>query len=543
MTWLQWWLYCEIVKNKMIGPDPTIQSRVKEMLEPRVYGPEVKRVKLIQTHTSWVFIAGDYAYKVKKPVNFGFLDYTTLSARQFFCNEEFRLNRLLSPDLYLEVLPITDARGRLRLGGSGQIIDYCIKMRALPQSAIMTERLKQGEVSFEQVDEIARAIAQFHKQAERGTEISRYGSSEIIRLNWDENFAQTLEFVGRTISQPAFYEIKQTVERFIIENRELFRRRRQAGYVRRCHGDLHSRNIFLMDKVYIFDCIEFNPRFSCSDVAAEIAFMAMDLDYYCRHDLANFFIERYYVYTGDEGALALLNFYQCYRAYVRGKVTSFQLNDPGISEPAKLAARKAARGYFELARRYAGLLKRKPYLLVVFGLPGVGKSYLARRLAEKNLLMHLLSDSIRKQICNVPVNQHRFDGYGKGIYAPEVSKKTYAELLHRAEVFLRGKISVILDATFTGPESREKCRQLAEKLNLPLLFIWVTCPEKTVISRLRRRANQTGFSDADLTIYRLMKEKFIPPSPAKDIIQVDSRERTEKLLNTIQTRLNHLLKT
>ncbi|MGC8797533.1 MAG: AAA family ATPase [candidate division WOR-3 bacterium] len=525
------------MKAGAVGPDPSIQSRVAELLEPGFYGTGVKRVKLIQTHTSWVFIAGGFAYKVKKPVNFGFLDYTTLSARRFFCQEEFRLNRLLSPELYVDVLPITDERGRLRFGGKGRVIDYCVKMRALPQAAIMTRRLERGEVSFEQVDEIARKVAQFHAQAERGPEIGRYGSSEIIRLNWDENFAQTMEFIGRTVSKPVFEEIKQTVEWFISENRERFRQRRQAGFVRRCHGDLHSHNIFLLDRVYIFDCIEFNPRFSCSDVASEIAFLAMDLDYYRRHDLASFFVERYYVYTGDDGALALLNFYQCYRAFVRAKVTSFQLNDPGISVRAKAAACRVARAYFNLAGRYARLLKAAPFLVVVFGLPGVGKSYLARHLAERSLAVHLLSDSIRKQLCGIPVSARRFDGYGKGIYTPEISTRTYEELFRRAEVFLRAGKSVVLDATFLDAGTRERCRQLAEKMKVKSVLVLVDCPERTVISRLRRRAAQTGFSDANLEIYRMMKQKFQPPEPAKDLLKLDSRQPVRRLVEKIVRRL------
>jgi len=520
---------------------PSIQGRVKELLKPEIYGAGVKKVRLIQTHTSWVFIAGEFAYKVKKPVNFGFLDYTTLQARRFFCKEEFRLNRKLSPELYIGVLPVVDRSGKIRFGGKGRVIDYCIKMRAMPQSAIMTEKLKKGRVDYLTIDELARIVAQFHRQAETGKEIARYGSIKTVKFNWEENFIQTREFIGRTINEDQFYTIKRAIERFIFTNRRLFLTRQRAGFIKRCHGDLHPRNIFLKDKIYIFDCLEFNPRFFCSDTAAEIAFMAMDLDFHNRHDLANFFIERYLIYSDDPGILPLLNFYRCYRAYVRGKVTSFLLNDPNVSSVAKANVRCDARRYFHLAFRYARFLDRKPYLMVVFGLPGVGKTYLARRLAEKHLAMHLLSDSIRKQLCNVPVTEHRFEGYGKGLYASGVSQRTYAEMFNRAEMFLRGRISVILDATFTSEESRERCRQLAKKLNVPLLFIWVTCPEKTVVSRLRRRANRAGFSDANLTIYRIMKEKFIPPAPAPDLIQIDSRQKTERLLIQIEKRLNRLL--
>ncbi|MEO0067707.1 MAG: AAA family ATPase [candidate division WOR-3 bacterium] len=520
-----------------LGPDPTIQSRVKEMLDPRLYGKGVKKVQLIQTHTSWVFLAGGFAYKVKKPVNFGFLDYTTLSARRFFCYEELRLNRLISPEIYLDVLPITDEKGRLKIGGKGQVIDYCVMMKALPQSAIMTERLQRGEVSFEDVDEIARTVARFHENAERGREISRYGSSEIIKLNWDENFAQTIGFIGKTITRQAFLEIKRTVERFVASNRDVFQKRRQNGFVRRCHGDLHSKNIFLLDKVYIFDCIEFNPRFSCSDVAAEVAFMAMDLDYHQRHDLSNLFVERYFSYTGDEGCLGLLNFYKCYRAYVRGKVTGFQLDDPGISDKAKAAAKRGARRYFQLALSYARLLEKKPYLLVVFGLPGVGKSFLAQRIAQRTLAMHLLSDSIRKQICGVGFSERRSFEFGRGIYAPEVTERTYDEMFRRAEVFLRAGQSVILDATFLSRERRGRCQDLAKKLKVKPLFVLVECPERVVVQRLKRRADAKGFSDADIEVYRRMKEEFKPPEPNGNLIRVDTSQPIAKALKMIEERL------
>ncbi len=520
--------------------EPTIQKRVKEMLSPVLYGKGVRRVRLIQTHTSWVFIAGDFAYKVKKPVNFGFLDYTTLSARRFFCAEELRLNRLLSPDMYLDVLPITEERGKLRIGGTGRVIDYCIKMRALPQSALMTERLRKHQVGFIHIDEIARRISDFHRRAERGRQVGQYGSSEIIKVNWDENFAQTVDFLGKTISQNEFGEIKEVVERFIAKQRELFRCRRQGGFVRRCHGDLHSKNIFITDRVYIFDCIEFNPRFSCCDVASEVAFMAMDLDYFNRHDLANFFIERYLVYSGDEGVLPVLNFYRCYRAYVRGKVTGFQLNDPTISRQAKRRAKDVARLYFQLAARYARLIEERPWLVVVMGLPGTGKSYLARKFAARRLAVHLMSDSIRKQLLGIPVDEHRFDGYGQGIYTAAISQKTYEEMLYRARVFLSGGQSVILDATFLSEETRNRCRELGEKLGVPVLFVWADCPEETVVRRLRRRRTAQSLSDAKITVYRAMRERFKPPASSRDLLRIDTREPVSKTLERIERALLHL---
>jgi len=516
---------------------PTIQGRVAEMMKPSFYGKGVKRVRMIQTHTSWVFLTGTHAYKVKKPVNFGFLDYTTLSARRFFCHEEFRLNQILSPDIYIEVLPITEARGRLKLGGRGPVFDYCLAMKELPQKWIMTEQLKHDHVTFEHIDQIARSIADFHERAERGREVAQYGSSEIIRLNWDENFAQTMEFRGKTITHREFNETKAAVERLMADSRGLFQRRRAAGFVRRCHGDLHSKNIFVDDGVHIFDCIEFNPRFSCSDVASEIAFMAMDLDYWGRKDLANFFVERYVVHTGDAGLLRLLNFYKCYRAYVRGKVTSFVLNDPGVGAADKASARQTAKKYFELSHRYALGLAARPKLVVMMGLPGVGKTYVARRLAERIDAFHFLSDSIRKQLLGIPVGQRRFEDYGKGIYKGNIGKKTYDELLRRAQIFLSAGFSVIADATFLREDTRDRARETAAKVGAPVLFVFADCPERTVRSRLRGRATEYSFSDATIDVYRAMKSRFKPPRASREVVRIDTSQPLTRSLAKIERAL------
>ncbi|HTW92028.1 MAG TPA: AAA family ATPase [bacterium] len=543
---------------------PTIQGRIAEMMRPSLYGKGVKRVRMLQTHTSWVFLTGSRAYKVKKPVNFGFLDYTTLSAREFFCNEEFRLNQILSPDIYIRVLPITMARGRLALGVRGEAIDYCLEMKELPQEWIMTEQLKSGNVTCEHVDQIARSIADFHRKAEHGREVARHGSIETIRFNWDENFAQTGEFIGRTITRRELNETKAAVERFIADNRGLFRRRRAGGFVRRCHGDLHSKNIFILEEgsrgrgfedssvrtleswtpgilessaVRIFDCIEFNPRFSCSDVASEIAFMAMDLDYWGRKDLADFFVERYMAHSGDAGLPRLLNFYKCYRAYVRGKVTSFVLNDPGVSPADKAKAAKTASEYFKLSHRYATGMSARPKLVVMMGLPGVGKTYVARRLAERTGAFHFLSDSVRKQLLGIPVGSRQVENFGGGIYKGDISEKTYAELLRRAQVFLSAGFSVIADATFLSEDSRERALKAAAKAAAPVLFVFADCPERTVRSRLRKRAGEYSFSDATIDIYREMKSRFNPPQVGPGTIRIDTSLPLERSLAKIERAL------
>jgi predicted kinase len=423
----------------------------------------------------------------------------------------------------------------------------------------MTEQLKHDGVTFEHIDQVARSIAAFHARAERGREVAQYGSSETIRLNWDENFAQTLEFRGKTITHRAFDETKGAVERFIADNRVRFQRRRTGGFVRRCHGDLHSKNIFILGKesrgqgledssastpgilgsssVRIFDCIEFNPRFSCSDVASEIAFMAMDLDYWGRKDLANFFVERYLVHTGDNGLLLLLNFYRCYRAYVRGKVASFTLNDPGVGAADKAKARQTAKKYLQLSHHYAIGLSARPKLVVMMGLPGVGKTYVARRLAERVDAFHLLSDSIRKQLLGIPVGERRSDGYGKGIYQGDIGRKTYDEMMRRGQAFLSAGYSVIMDATFLREDFRKRARDAAAKVGAPVLFVFADCPERVVRSRLERRASEYSFSDAALDVYQAMKSRFKPPRAGRGMVRIDTSQPLKRSLAKIERAL------
>jgi len=323
------------------------------LLKPEAYPERPAWIKLIQTHISWVFLTGRYAYKVKKPVDFGFLNFSTLERRKYFCERELELNRLLSPDVYLDVLPITEDEGKIRISGSGKVIEYTVKMLELPQDSLMVRMLERGEVKSEVIEEIARIVADFHKKAESGREIDRYGSIETIRFNWDENFGQTEQFIDKVITKNDFGFVKESVNRFIERNRDIFQDRIRNGRIKWCHGDLHSGNIFITDKIHIFDAIEFNPRIACSDTASDVAFMAMDLDFHGRRDFSEHFVEKYIEHSMDKNLSKLLDFYKCYRAYVRFKVVGFRLSDRNIPEKEKQKAKEEAKKYFELALKYA----------------------------------------------------------------------------------------------------------------------------------------------------------------------------------------------
>jgi len=306
----------------------------------------------MQTQMSFLFLTGDYVYKVKKPVDLGYLDYTTLEKRRFFCQQELKLNRRLCPDIYLEVVPIVQHQDKILLGGKGEVIEYAVKMRQLPPQRMMNVLLSKNQVSQRMVRQVAQKLVDFHQQAETNTEISSYGSLGSILTNTEENFTQTQKYIGVSISSEQYRGIKAYTDSFTVQNIRLFKKRVKEGRIRDCHGDLHSAHICFIDGICIYDCIEFNDRFRYCDVASEIAFLAMDMDYHRHPDLSQHFIDAYVKSSQDEELLKLLHFYKCYRAYVRGKVESFKLDDPHIPEGEKTRALAAARRYFELAKSY-----------------------------------------------------------------------------------------------------------------------------------------------------------------------------------------------
>jgi uncharacterized protein len=325
---------------------------VEALMNPKAYEETPGHVEMVQTHISFVFLTSKFVYKVKKPVNFGFLDFTTLEKRRFFCEKELELNRRLCGDMYIEVTPINKAK-TIKIKGEGQTIEYALKMKRMPQEKIMTKLLEEGRVDEKLIDQIAKIIAKFHHKAETNKKISEIGSLQTVKTNWEENFDQTQNVIGRTVSQDDFEFMQNRINLFMDENKRLFDKRTTEGKVRDCHGDIHSGNIFITDRVYIFDAIEFNERFRYSDVAADMAFLAMDLDFKGRRDLSEFFVKRYVEYSGDEELLKLLAFYKCYRAYVRGKVVGFKLGDPNVCDKEKQEATTEAKAYFRLAAAYA----------------------------------------------------------------------------------------------------------------------------------------------------------------------------------------------
>jgi len=326
---------------------------VRALLRPDIYPHDVDTVQLVQTHISYVFLAGDFVYKVKKPVDFGFLDFTSLEKRRHFCEEELVLNRRLCPSLYLETLSINDAGGSFSLGGEGEVVDYCLKMRRMPEEGMMAKVIAAGALTADHLEAIVDILVPFYESAAGGEEIGEFGRAQAVAVNVLENFTQTEGFIGDgALSQEQFNKISAYAKEF-LERWELFDARVAAGRVRDCHGDLYSANICLGDTIYIFDCIEFNQRFRYCDVASDVAFLAMDLDYQGLEELSAHFIATFMERAADPGVAQVLNFYKCYRACVRGKIGLFTAHAPEVDDATKAASLKQAGRYFTLAERYA----------------------------------------------------------------------------------------------------------------------------------------------------------------------------------------------
>jgi aminoglycoside phosphotransferase family enzyme len=325
---------------------------IEDLTKPGAYPEQSKTITFVQTHISNVFIGDEYVYKIKKPVDFGFLNFSTLELRKQYCEKEVELNSRFSEGVYLGVIPVTFDGTNHTLGGSGEIVEYAVKMKRLDDSVLMKSRFAEGSITPDDIDRIAKAISGFHKNAPRTNEIDDFGKSKVMKFTTDENFSQTEGFIGDSITKEQFDTIRGWTNEFYQKNEELFVRRIKDGKIRDCHGDLHMEHVCLTDPIIIIDCIEFNERFRFIDIASDISFLLMDLEYNGGFELAEQLSSAYMKYSGEEGIKDLIRFYKTYRAYVRGKVNSLILNDPNVPEDKKEASRNTAQKYFTLAYSY-----------------------------------------------------------------------------------------------------------------------------------------------------------------------------------------------
>jgi aminoglycoside phosphotransferase family enzyme len=330
-----------------------MSSMIDDLLNPEFLSDKTKKVSLIQTHISHVFVTDEFVYKIKKPVNFGFLDFSTLKKRHYYCHQEIMLNRRLSKDTYIDVLPIRYDGKNYRMGiGQGRIVEYAVKMKRLPEEMLMKSMFFRGELTGEHLKKIANVLSRFHRTARNSLNINKFGEPEMFKINTDENFAQIQKYIGTTIQQRDFDTLRQWTENFYSSNRSLFISRIKAKKIRDCHGDLHMEHICLTENLPIFDCIEFNSRFRYTDIIADIAFLLMDLEYYGGNRLSEKLWDLYKEIANEHDVNPLLTFYKIYRAIVRGKVNSFQLDDANIGRIKKEEAKETSSKYFKLAMSY-----------------------------------------------------------------------------------------------------------------------------------------------------------------------------------------------
>jgi aminoglycoside phosphotransferase family enzyme/predicted kinase len=499
---------------------------VETMIRPEFYPHRPDHVELIQTHISYIFIAGDYVFKVKKPLDFGFLDFTTLDKREFYCHEELRLNRRLAPKIYLDVVPICeDARGQLVLDNKGRIVEYAVKMLTLPREKMLKTLFQKGNVDHLIMHAVAEKLVDFHRHAATGGAIDEIGSIDTIRRNHDENFEETKTYVNITIPPHQYNFIKSNAHNFIDSHAALLNKRVRDHRIREGHGDLHLEHICIMDpespeearegpvginteRIIIFDCIEFNERFRYDDVAAEVAFLAMDLDFYGYSDYADTFVHAYIRHSGDSEIGKLLNFYKCYYAYVRGKVFGFKIHEDTVGHNEQEESAKIAARYFELAYMYAARLE-KPTLILMAGLTGTGKSVRAKLIADYIGADIIVTDILRKEILNIAPTERHHEEFGKGIYSEEITRKTYERAHERASEKLRNGRSVIIDASYKSRIERQNASKEASRCGADFFILECICPEDIVRKRLDLRLSDTGeASDGRWEIYMAQKESF-----------------------------------
>jgi aminoglycoside phosphotransferase family enzyme/predicted kinase len=495
---------------------------------PKFYGSNVTSVKLLQTHISYVALTGTYAYKVKKPVNFGFLDFSTLDKRKYYCEEELRLNRRLSPDIYLDVIPITQIGNTLELNGNGTIVEYALKMKEFPQKYIMTNKLKKEKITEETIDHLCAILVDFYSAQDRSEEITKYGELQVVKQNIDENFEQVKPMIDITIPRETFTSIQRAAAEFFEKEKDVFTRRMNDGRIADCHGDLHSGNIVVNDDtIHIFDCIEFNDRFRFCDVASDLAFLAMDLDYLNHPHLSSYLIQRYVERSGDTGVYSVLNFYKSYRAFVRGKVQGFQLNDPHIDIQTKTAIVDAVKKYFELSQYYATLFsvqvhQKTPLMFLVCGLSGTGKSTIARKIAVDYRATQINTDVVRKELAGINQFEQHHDQYDTGLYDPKNIEQTYTQVMERAEAEIQKGKNVVLDATFQKKNYREMARNLAITHHASFFIVHCVCPDRVVKKRLMDRVKKKSVSDGRWEIYLTQKNHFEPFDPQDSVLEIDT---------------------
>jgi uncharacterized protein len=518
--------------------DATLPRLIQQMLQPGFYPHPVQEpVQLLQTHISYILLTGEYAYKIKKPINFGFLDFTTLEKRRYFCHEELRLNQRLSPDLYLGVLPILESAGQYRFGkddAEQTIAEYALQMREFPQETLLSQLFQDGKLTPEIVQQLAMQVATFHVSAITNPEVTTYGSVASVQKVDNNNQAISVPFIGTSQTQQQLDETRAFTTQFFERHADWFAQRQTEGKIRECHGDLHLNNVCIyQDNIQIFDCIEFNQVFRNIDVIYDAAFLVMDLAFRGRIDLANLFLNTYLEQTGDYKGAVLLPLYLSMRAYIRGNVNALALNDAAISNLDKTKFLQQAQAYYRQAWAY---IRQSPgRIILMSGLSGSGKSTVARQLAQKLNAIHVRSDAVRKHLADIPLYQRDDSGgtLSSGIYTPEMTRKTYSMLLEIGVLLAQQGWPVILDAKYDRQSLRRKVLEAAIAAHIPITIVECTAPIEVLRDRLHQRTHDISDATADLLDSQIKAAEPLTESEQAISVTLRTNQPLEPQLNQI----------
>lgn len=486
------------------------------LADPAAYPTPPGRVEVRQTHISAVFLAGEFVYKLKKPVNLGFLDFSTLGRRRHFCEEEVRLNRRLAPHVYLGVVPVARDGDGLRVEGGGEVVEWAVKMVRLPDGASLLDRLRRGEAV--DVARLAQFLADFHSTAAVGPEVTAGGTFAVVAGNARENFAQAEAHVGATLSRAVFARLRMLTDLHLDRLRPLIEARAERGVPRDTHGDLHLDHVYFRADggPFAIDCIEFNERFRFADPAADLAFLLMDLRFHHRPDLADELQREYVRASGDAELVELLPFYVAYRAAVRGKVGGMKAAEAEVPAAERAAATERAAGHWLLALGVLEEPARRPALVMVGGRSGTGKSHLARRLAAAAGFEVIRSDVVRKELAGLGENERG----GADLYTPACTARTYAECRRRADALLWEGKRVVIDATFRAARERAMVVELARTRRVPVVGFVCEAAAETVRARLAARAGDP--SDATWETYLQQHGDWDEAAAGEQIVHVST---------------------
>ena len=489
----------------------------------------VTRIDTIETHISWVLLTGELVYKIKKPVDLGFVDFTTLEKRRHFCFEELRLNKRLAPELYVDVVTLTKHGGGVEVNGTGAVIDYAVRLRQFDQHHQLDVLISEHKLLFEHIDQLANIIADFHQAVERAPLDSNFGKPETAHGAVKENFRHCLQLATDSNDIKRLQNLQQWGDRQYETLYGFLTERKNNGYVRECHGDLHLGNIALYhDRVTPFDCIEFNPNFRWIDVISEVAFLVMDLISRGRQDLATRFLNDYLTFTGDYSGLAGLRYYLVYRAMVRAKVEIIRASQTRDEQAQQTTALAHFHHYIELADTFRTI--QTPTLIITHGMSGSGKTTIARELLKEIPAIHLRSDVERKRLFQLKATDKSSSAIDQGIYTKQASQKTYDTLLALTESLLSNHWSVIVDATFLKQQQRASFQQLAGKLQAHFLILDCTADPESLRQRVSSRSRQAdAISEANLDVLEKQLASYQPLNGAEQQqrIEVDTRQHPD----------------